>query len=100
MVPPANPPPSENAMPQNGAANPTPAIAAGPMAIPTKATSTAFFDIRAMPVTMRGHAKSVVRRTFFASTRPRRASTRPMERIVNRAGFGKRVSTQRVSIRN
>jgi len=34
-----------------------------PTATPTIATSTAFFDIRAIPVTIRGHARSVVRTT-------------------------------------
>jgi len=68
MVPVASPPPMVNASPQYGPANPMPAMAAGPTAMPTIAMSTAFFDIRASPVTMRGHARSTVRWTRSGST--------------------------------
>jgi len=62
-----------------------------PTATPTIATSTAFFDIRAIPVTIRGHARPSVVRPDHAVTVDQplpRGAVKPMYKISARNGSG------------
>lgn len=67
-----------------------PAMAEPPTATPTIATSTAFFDILASPVTIRGQARAVARRARSSVMTPARANRSPTPRIAPLTGLGGR----------
>jgi hypothetical protein len=76
-----------NVIVQNGTPYPTPAMAEAPRAVPTIATSAVAFDMRASPVTIRGQARSEIRRARARERRPRRTRRWPRPSIRKRTGF-------------